>query len=36
MSPPVSRVRKQARKLAIRFKRFKRRFGAGRKGRNAK
>jgi hypothetical protein len=36
MSPPVNRVRKQARKLAIRFKRFKRRFGAARKGKNGK
>jgi hypothetical protein len=36
MSPPVNRVRKQARKLFIRFKRFKRRFAAGRKGKNGK
>jgi hypothetical protein len=36
MSPPVNRVRKQARKLAIRFKRFRRRIGAGRKGKHGK
>jgi hypothetical protein len=36
MSRPVNRARKQARKLAIRFKRFKRRFTADRKPRNGK
>jgi hypothetical protein len=36
MSPPVDRVRKQARKFAIRFKKFKRRFGAARKGKTGK
>jgi hypothetical protein len=36
MSPLVNRVRQRARKLAIRLKRFKRRFGAGRKRRNGK
>jgi hypothetical protein len=36
MSRPVNRVRKQARKLAIRVKRFKRRFGVGRKGKSGK
>jgi hypothetical protein len=36
MSPPVNRVRMQARKLAIRLKRFKRRIGAGRKGTHGK
>jgi hypothetical protein len=36
MSSPVNRVRKQARKLVIRLKRFKRRSGAGRKGEKRK
>jgi hypothetical protein len=34
MSAPVKRIRQQAKKLAIGFKRFKRRLGVGKKGKN--
>jgi hypothetical protein len=36
MSPPVKRIRKQAKKLAIRIKKLKRRLGFDKKRTNAK
>jgi hypothetical protein len=36
MSAPVTRIRKQAKKLAIRIKKLKRRLGADKKRKNGK